>query len=184
MFHSITEGDIELHLLEEHIAPVLFALTEQNREHLRQWLPWVDDNLTQVDTRAFIEDSRASYADKEGLDAGIWHQGRLVGVIGFYDLNWTNRRACIGYWLGALFQGQGIMTRSCRALVDYGFHQFNLNRVEIRCAPENRRRRAIPERLGFRQEGIIRQVQWLYDHFVDHVVYGMLSSEWPQEKRP
>jgi ribosomal-protein-serine acetyltransferase len=38
--------------------------------------------------------------------------------------------------------------------------------------------RAIPERLSFRIEGIMRQNEWLYDHFVDHVVYGMIRSDY------
>jgi len=43
---------------------------------------------------------------------------------------------------------------------------------------ENKKSRAIPKRLGFKEEGIIRQTEWLYDRFVDHVVYGMLIDEW------
>jgi ribosomal-protein-serine acetyltransferase len=62
--------------------------------------------------------------------------------------------------------------------VNYGLHDLGLNRVEIRAAEFNTRSRAIPERLGFTQEGIIRQAEWLYDYYVDHVVYGMLSEEW------
>jgi ribosomal-protein-serine acetyltransferase len=38
--------------------------------------------------------------------------------------------------------------------------------------------RAIPEKLGFVQEGITRQEEWLYDHYVDHVIYGLLAKDW------
>jgi ribosomal-protein-serine acetyltransferase len=57
-----------------------------------------------------------------------------------------------------------------------------LNKVEIHCAVDNKRSRAIPERLGFTQEGIIRANQWLYDHYVDDVIYGMLASEWSEQQ--
>ena len=70
------------------------------------------------------------------------------------------------------------MTRSCKALVNFVFDEIGLNRVEIRAAVHNWKSRAIPERLGFTQEGIIRDAEWLYDHYVDHVVYGMLKREW------
>ncbi len=50
--------------------------------------------------------------------------------------------------------------------------------VEVRCAEGNSKSRAIPERLGFIKEGIIRDVEWLYDHYVEDVVYGILSREW------
>lgn len=72
------------------------------------------------------------------------------------------------------------MTRACQAMITYAFHTMKLNKVEIRCATENVRSRAIPERLGFKEEGLIRQAEWLYDHYVDLVVYGLLASEWPQ----
>ena len=69
------------------------------------------------------------------------------------------------------------MTRGCRALIAHGFTELDLHRVEIRCAVDNLKSRAIPERLGFRREGQLREVEWLYDHFVDHVVYGLLAGE-------
>jgi ribosomal-protein-serine acetyltransferase len=50
--------------------------------------------------------------------------------------------------------------------------------MEIRCEPENRRSRAIPERLGFREEGTLREVQRIGDRRTDLVVYGMLAPEW------
>ena len=53
-----------------------------------------------------------------------------------------------------------------------------LNRVEIRAAPENRRSRAIPERLGFQREGVLRETERVGDRYLDEVVYGMIASDW------
>ena len=83
----------------------------------------------------------------------------------------------MGYWLDKEAQGTGLMTRSCSALLEHAFAELDLNRVEIRCAVDNARSRAIPERLGFRLEGQLRQAEWLYDRFVDHAVYGLLARE-------
>ena len=70
------------------------------------------------------------------------------------------------------------MTMACRAVLDYAFGELGLNRVEIWCAVDNARSRAIPERLGFTHEGTTRQSQWLSDHHVDEAVYGRLASDW------
>ena len=75
------------------------------------------------------------------------------------------------------------MTRSCRALIDYGFKDLGLNRIVIWMTPDNDRSMAIPVRLGFRREGVEREAQWLNDHYVDIVVYSMLRSEWLRSKR-
>ena len=53
-----------------------------------------------------------------------------------------------------------------------------ISKVEIRVASGNINSRSIPYRLGFVEEGCIRQAEWLYDHYVDHIVYGMLVKEW------
>jgi len=70
------------------------------------------------------------------------------------------------------------MTKTAGALTEYALNELKLNKVEIRAAVENQKSRNIPERLGFIQEGTIRRGEWLYDHYVDTVVYGMLREEW------
>jgi ribosomal-protein-serine acetyltransferase len=70
------------------------------------------------------------------------------------------------------------MTRCCRILFDYLFNEVGLNRIQINCNIENAKSRAIPERLGFRLEGIHRQVEWLNNEFRDWAVYAMLAEEW------
>jgi ribosomal-protein-serine acetyltransferase len=68
------------------------------------------------------------------------------------------------------------MTRAVKALIDHAFGELGLHRVEIRAAAENRRSRAIPERLGFEQEGILREAERVGERYQDLVVYGLLAS--------
>ncbi|WP_334301100.1 GNAT family N-acetyltransferase [Alkaliphilus sp. B6464] len=100
-----------------------------------------------------------------------------------HSMDSTNKSTSIGYWLGEGHQGKGIMTKVTKALVEYIFTELNLNRVEIRCAENNYKSRAIPERLGFTKEGTLRETEWLYDHYVNHIVYGMVASQWKGHKR-
>ena len=67
------------------------------------------------------------------------------------------------------------MTNCCRTLIQHAFDVWKLNRVTIECATENARSRAIPERLGFKLEGIVRGIEWLQDRYVDHAMYGLLN---------
>lgn len=177
MFSHNIDEDLELRLLEGRHAEELFKLVDQNRKYLREWLPWVDGTKSAADTREFIRKSLEKFARNDGFSAGLFFRGRLAGVIGYHGIDWSNRATAIGYWLGEAFQGRGFMTRACGALVDHAFRDLGLNRVEIRCATENQRSRAIPERVGFREEGVARQAEWLYDHFVDLVIYAKLASQ-------
>jgi ribosomal-protein-serine acetyltransferase len=70
------------------------------------------------------------------------------------------------------------MTRAVAALVDYAFETFELNRVEVRVAVENQRSRAIPERLGFREEAVFRRSQAVGGRHLDLAIYSTLPEEW------
>ena len=178
MFSYKLDEDTELRLLQEYDAEEFFILTDENREHLRRWLPWLDTTRSVYDTRAFIHSTLLQFANNKGFQAGIWYRGSLAGIIGYHSIDQQNRKTAIGYWLGEAFTGKGLMTKACEALLDYGFDVLQLNRIEIRCAPSNTRSCAIPQRLGFTHEGIAHQAEWLYDHFVDQSIYSMLASDW------
>jgi ribosomal-protein-serine acetyltransferase len=74
------------------------------------------------------------------------------------------------------------VTKACRVLLDYAFNDLKLNRVDIYCAAENAKSRAVAERLGFTHEGTLREAQWVRERFVDLAVYGILASEWGKVK--
>ena len=184
MFGRDLGAGIRLTLLEERHAAELYDLIDRNRNHLRVWMPWLDWNTTPADSQTFIKASLERFAVGNGLDAGIWFEGVLAGVIGLHYINYNSRKTEIGYWLGADFSGHGIMTKTCSALLEHCFEDLKLHRVEIRCAEQNFKSCAIPERLGFGLEGTMRDAEWLYDHFVSHKIYGLLEDDWRNSRKP
>lgn len=178
MFEHRITSELSLELVEPRHAAALFGLTDDNREHLREWLPWLDGVGSVDDTKAFIESAQKQLAEHRGFQTVIRFKEELVGIVGFHYIDWPSRTASIGYWLARSAEGRGIMTRACEAYVQHAFADLGLHRIEIRCAVHNVKSRAIPERLGFRRESTVRDAEWLYDRFVDHVVYGMSVSDW------
>ncbi len=168
-----------LKILEKRDVAELFALTVANRRYLKRWLPWLDAVLTEVDTLAYVETTIVQREAGLGPTFGIVRGRALAGVVGFHPIDRLHRVGEIGYWLAEAHQGRGIMTECCRFLVRYGFQTLDLNRIQIPAATENARSRAIPERLGFKLEGILREREYLYGRFVDHALYAMLASEFP-----
>ncbi len=176
------DDDLYLRQLSEADAKPLFAVIDANRQYLRQWLPWLDTSRSPDDTLAFIRMALDQFANNDGFAAGIWYRDAVVGTIGFHKVDWLNRSVEIGYWLAADCQGKGIVTRACVAFIDHALFEWHLHRVQIRCAVGNSKSCRIPERLGFVREGMQRHAEFLYDHYADLIVYGMLESEW-KEKR-
>jgi ribosomal-protein-serine acetyltransferase len=172
-----------LRLLEETDATELHALIEANRTQLARWLPWAAGQ-TFEDTVGFLRRTQEQLGANDGFQASIVSDDHIIGVIGYHAVDWANRSTRIGYWLDEDHQGQGTMTQATRLLVDHALSVWQLNRVEIRAAVENRRSRAIPERLGFQEEGTRRQAERVGGRYLDSVAYSMLAAEWRVEQEP
>ena len=127
---------------------------------------------------SFIEYSKNRFANHYDLPLVIYRKNKLIGRIGLYDIDHHNGIANIGYWLGEKFQGKGVMTSCCRFLISHAFETMSINRIEIKCAVENKPSQGIPERLDFTREGTIRQGERHADGFVDLFLYSLLREEW------
>lgn len=171
-----------LKLLDLNDVEELFALTNRSRDMLREWLLFVDNVKTVKDTERFIRGAMQQYADNNGLQAGIYYEGKLAGVIGYHQINREHNWTSIGYWLGSDFVGKGLVTNSMRAFINYAFDYLKVHRIEVRVAVGNIRSRTIPKILGFNEEGRLRDAEWLHDHHVDQVVYGLTAAEWKKFK--
>jgi ribosomal-protein-serine acetyltransferase len=182
VFYLPIDEDLRLQLLEGMDAEKYFQLTKKNQEYLKEWEPWASYESTLEGTQSYIRQILHQFAEGAGLLAGIWYRGKLIGSMSLHSVNWADRKAEVGYWIDADWQGRGIVSRSCWTLVSYVFTHYHFNKVEIRSAAGNRKSRAVAERLGFRLDGVLRQNQFLNGRYVDIVVYSLLVGEW-REKR-
>jgi ribosomal-protein-serine acetyltransferase len=169
--------DVTLRVVGPEDAEELHAVIEANREHLARFMPWAAEQ-TIADTRAFLDSKRVQLASGDGFECAIVRDGQIIGMVGFHGVNWRDRSTSIGYWLAAGEQGRGTMTTAVRVMVDHAFRSMGLNRVVITAAVHNDRSRAIPQRLGFVEEGTLRQGVRVGDHYFDDVVHSMLAEDW------
>ncbi|RKZ11148.1 GNAT family N-acetyltransferase [Candidatus Fermentibacteria bacterium] len=166
--------------IEQLHAKELFELTDINREYLKQWLPWLDYVKSESDTLKFIKKAIAQNENSLGPTFVILYKNRIGGVIGYHPFDNLNKIGEIGYWLSQSLQGKGIITLSCKALIKLGFEMYRLNRIQIPAAENNGRSRLVPERLGFKYEGMIREREFLYGKYVNHAMYSILKSEYSE----
>lgn len=159
-------------------AEELTEVVAENREHLARWLPWAETSGFE-DSVAYLELKRAQIEANDGFEGAIVLDGRIVGGAGFHAVDWLNRSSSIGYWLAAEAVGRGLMSDAVRALLDHAFGAWDLHRVIIEVVVDNARSRAIPERLGFREEAVLREAKLLRGRYEDAVLYAMLASDWP-----
>lgn len=171
------DDKIRIELIEEKHTQSIFDMVNENRNHLRPWLPFVDRMQTVDFTQNFVRGTMQR--NKEGIEYAyvIFKNDKMVGRIGIYKIDAQNSIGEIGYWIIEDFQGQGIVTKSCKGLIDFCFNNLKLNRIEIKCGTENLRSKTIPEKLNFTKEGVMRQAELLYDKFIDLNLYSLLKAD-------
>lgn len=171
-------GDLSLHLARPELAIPIFTAVDAQRNYLSEWLPWVSSTKKLEDTEGFIKESMQHNTNGTRLTTFILYQEELAGSIGVVSFNKDNKSCEIGYWLSEKMQGQGIMTQTCKAFIDHLFKTKSINRIEIKVAIGNTKSQAVPLRLGFTKEGVLRQGLLLYGHYFDLSLFSLLRYEW------
>lgn len=174
----VIDDHISLELTSPGHAEGLFESVNKNREHLSRFLPWVDKMRSTDDFKKYIEYCEMQYLQKTDVSFVIMVNNKTAGRIGLHYIHPQNKTGAIGYWLAKEFEGQGIITRACESIIQYGFEELQLHRIEIKAAVKNIRSQAIPEKLHFKKEGILREAEWVNNEYLDIVLYSMLRPEW------
>lgn len=188
MYTHVLDDQIELRPLTVFHTEPLYRLIQDSRHHLRDFLIFVEYTTKEDHTRKFVEETVVTNAKLESFVSVIYVDDCVAGLVGFNSIDHQNKRAEIGYWLGEAYTGQGVMTKAAKAIVTYGFETLGLNRIDLKAAATNHKSRNIAKRLGFTEEGIIKEAEWMHDRYLDHVHCGLLkrdyekTSEVPCEK--
>ena len=171
------DDKIKIELIEEKHTQSIFDMVNENRNHLRPWLPFVDRMQTVDFTQNFVNGTMLR--NKEGNEYAfvIFNNDRMVGRVGVYKIDTQNGIGEIGYWIIEDSQGKGIITKACKGLIDYCFNALKLNRIEIKCGTDNLKSKTIPDRLNFTKEGVIRQGELLHGKFIDLNLYSLLKGD-------
>jgi len=176
MEHLRINDKTRLEQVKMSMAPIIFETIDANREHLSEWLPFVDVTTEVADTETFL---RIIINDQNKLNVvyGIWYNEIFAGLIGFKDTDSVNRKTEIGYWLAEKMQHKGIMTACVQKLIKYAFQKLKMNRIQIKVAEHNQKSEAIPLKLNFKLEGIERAGELHKNKFLNLKVYSLLAND-------
>jgi len=181
LFFRPLDGDAALLPRTPNVAEAYHALVLANRDRLAAWERYGARETTLEWARDFLAGSAASWVAGTQLGALVAVREQrawtLVGSVGL-PVDRANRSGELGYWIDGAYEGRGLMTAAATVLLDEAFGPAGLDRVEIRADVDNTRSRAVARRLGFREEGVLRQAVALDGRRSDDVVHGLLAAEW------
>jgi ribosomal-protein-alanine N-acetyltransferase len=101
----------------------------------------------------------------------------IIGTVSLMSINGQHRRAEIGYWIGPDYWNQGYATEACQAVLDYGFLQLNLHRIQARHFEGNPASGRVIQKLGMQREGISRHAAFRAGKWHDLVNYAILETD-------
>ncbi len=157
-------------------------LRAASKTFLVPWEPsWSDDALS----RAAFRRRLARYALEWHSDQGYTfllfraEEDILLGGISLTNVRrGVAETASIGYWIGEKFARQGYMTEGLGLALKFAFERLRLHRIEAACLPHNAASRGVLMKAGFREEGYAREYLCIDGKWQDHVLFGLLASEW------
>ena len=149
-----------------------------NPEVMRYWsTPPLPDRAAAVN---LIEKIHADWQRRLILKWGIALRSddQLIGSLTLFNLDFTHRRAEIGYALGREYWGKGYMNEALMAVLKHAFEVLELHRIEADIDPRNTASIKTVERLGFQREGYLRERWQVNGEIQDAFFYGLLKQEW------
>ena len=127
-----------------------------------------------------IDEIQEGFERQELLKWGIalLTDDKLIGSVTLFHMDFTHRRAEIGYAQGRAYWGNGYMQEALKAVLNYAFETLNLHRIEADVDPRNDGSVRTLERLGFQREGYLRERWQVNGEIQDAFFYGLLRPDW------
>jgi ribosomal-protein-alanine N-acetyltransferase len=177
-------GPVELHPLRRRDAAEWSRLRLANEEWLAPWepssaLPWrVRHTASAYRTMRRVVARRARVGTT--VPFAIRVEGRLAGQVTVDNIvRGAMRSGHLGYWIDRAAAGRGFASLAVALACDHAFGAVGLHRVQADIRPENLRSQRLVERLGFRQEGLLRRYLDIDGDWRDHLTYALLAEDAP-----
>ena len=162
------------------------------RSDLSRYFEWLNDPevieglwhylpLSTDDEAGWFEKMRQQEAGQRPLAIEIHEDQawRLVGNVGLMDVQWTNRSAELGIFIGdKSLWDKGYGTEAVELMLEHAFDTLNLHRVFLRVFATNERAHRCYQKAGFILEGTLRQAVFRHGHYVDMQIMAILREDW------
>ena len=125
---------------------------------LKPWMPFAQKEQSETDVESNIRESYIKFLKRDDLRLLVFlkETGEFIASSGLHRIDWSIPKFEIGYWIDTRYSGKGYMTEAVQGIVGFAEKELKARRIEIRCDSRNLKSRAIPERLGFNLEGILK----------------------------
>lgn len=151
-----------------------------SQEIVSQHQPWGPNSPKE--TQQYLKDVLNQQLKQPRTDftfAIVWKEtGKVIGAGELSSIDSTNRSGEIGYILHPDCWGKGIAAETALLLLEFGFKEKRLHRIEARCDPQNTRSQKVLEKAGMEKEGKLRQNLRMDKGWRDSLLYGILEDEW------
>jgi RimJ/RimL family protein N-acetyltransferase len=136
--------------------------------------------LTESQLKAYLQDGQGDNP-KSKIFKVVSETAEVVGHIELGAINGENGTASIcRVFLDPGWRGRGICVEMVRRVLEIGFHQLNLRRIDLRVYGFNQAAIGCYERAGLVREGVLRKVQRVGDQYWDTVIMAILREEWSE----
>lgn len=131
---------------------------KRSLEDLKPWMAFANKVQTVEEVEEGVRESYAKYILRQDLRLHIYlkETDEFIGSTGLHSIDWKVRVFEIGYWCDSLHTNQGYITESTIALIKLAKDSLKANRIEIRVDTRNKKSRAIPVKLGFTLDGVLK----------------------------
>ena len=155
------------------VSDVFDAVLESLKE-LQPWMPWSHPAYSIHETRSWLQAQIAAFEQRTAFEfAMIDDDGRYLGACGLNQIDHTNRRANLGYWVRSSATNRGVATRAVGVLRDWAFAYTELIRLEIVIAAGNIASCRVAEKAGAVREGTLRNRMILHGVAHDAAVFSL-----------
>ena len=152
---------------------------QRNPRYLRfyAWEDRTEDDVRQF-VQGFIDARREQPRKKFAFAVTLKATGQLIGNCNIRQNKPEDRVAEIGYEIAPMHWGNGYATEAARAILAFGFDELKLHRLAAWCIAENTASARVLEKIGMRQEGQLREQEWMKERWWDVRLFGILENEW------